>query len=285
MGEPEQHVRLELVASVELDAQRVMRFIQELKDIPSDAWCEVQTLWSKQSRATSQRVPTSNTITTVQMQCDHRVADFLCQRFSSQTRHISQGELLLVRCSRMHMRNLPVSKSRHSTSPREDSSSSTQITPAPWPKTDVTRPLALSRSTVADLLDCLGDHIADVLDAFKDHAQSGEGAAKLSLIGLVQAIESLRDRNGDRPGGRKNSKDATADRAAVHSIRHLLAQMVVHGAVSIQSLPEANHHPFLSYTDFIAVYTASRSISIDTPASAHRNAAKTQETTRRKERT
>jgi hypothetical protein len=54
-------------------------------------------------------------------------------------------------------------------------------------------PVALSRATMIDLLDCLGDDIVEVLATFQAFAEPGEmGTAQLTMLGLLQALEKLR---------------------------------------------------------------------------------------------
>ncbi|GLD92192.1 hypothetical protein PINS_up000725 [Pythium insidiosum] len=200
MTEPQERVRIEFVAAVEIDARGVVAFVQELGDVPEDAWCEVQSTWSRPVPASSSLASTSPWQTTAQLQCDRSVVDFLCKRFSKPVRYTSRGEVMTVRCRRVHhgtwtraSEGPAVSTTKlHAVEQREPSDGDAE-------EIAQERPKALPRTMVIDLLDCLGDDIARVHDVFMAHAEGGGGggggsttaAPRLTLLGVCHALEQL----------------------------------------------------------------------------------------------
>lgn len=73
-------VRLEIVAAVAVLPLQVMQLIQELREVPKDALCEIQDVYSKpqqQRQQCEQRLVQ----TEIQLSCEPLVAAFLCQKF------------------------------------------------------------------------------------------------------------------------------------------------------------------------------------------------------------
>ncbi|KAJ0409052.1 hypothetical protein ATCC90586_000639 [Pythium insidiosum] len=261
LAEPQERVRIEFLGAVEIDARGVVSFVQELDGVPEDGWCEVQSTWSRQP-------PTSLSQwqTTAQLQCDRRVVDYLCQRFSKPVRYTSRGEVLTVRCRRVHHGTL-------TSDPVMPSTAKHQRDPAAGdeygePPIEQTRPTALPRAMVIDLLDCLGDDIARVHDAFMAHAE-GESPPRLTLLSVCHTLDQLCLKQWSQKGKRRENETENhveSLRCSMPKLRHLLTRMIKRRALSLVRLPERGDVACIGYTDFIACYVAFQSSVIAAPA-------------------
>ncbi|TMW65613.1 hypothetical protein Poli38472_008255 [Pythium oligandrum] len=252
-----EQVRLEMTASVELHGGDVALFVQELKGIQAEALCEVQTIWSKRPTTAKGAV-----VTTAQLECERVVADFLCQRFSKLCRHVSSGEVMMVRCKRVHLGVLPLSAANKaltakSTGRSEQKNQEVALREGVHPMEEA-RSASLPRSVVVDLLDCLGDRVAEVHDAFTTHAESFENSVRLTMLGLHHALTDI-CKDEWRAGAlakHNEAKDDAPDRLSMQRLRHLLTRLHTQQRVAFARIPESTHAPFVSYTDFLAIYLA-----------------------------
>nr|CCA19586.1 AlNc14C74G5011 [Albugo laibachii Nc14] len=168
--------------------------------------------------------------TFVYMRCSESVSAYLCEKFGKAARHLIKGEMYCIRCRRCEV----VPPTNESDLREEGDSEGECLTP----------------EAVLSLLDTVGDAIVDIYDAFERFSVGSDADAKLTLSGLFQALESV----GQKYCHSRERK--CSDLLAAGDVHSLLRNLLRTRHISVKTIPYHDvQRPFITYTDFIAVYT------------------------------
>ncbi|KAG7387139.1 hypothetical protein PHYPSEUDO_014659 [Phytophthora pseudosyringae] len=258
-------VALEWVSSLEVEPRDVVQFVQQLSNVPADAVCEVGDIFSRQCRVTAGKCLGNQSERRVRnevhLSCESRVADFLCKKFGKQTRHVTGGEVIQVRCKRVYPGATPLGKM---TVKRDIKTASEGANEADEPTCESNEQLAapvLPIDKVIALIDLLGDQVVDAQETYELFTDRDAcGPQRMTMLGLTKALEKLCKNEWTAKSSKARAKrDITGEagaRITVESLQNLLSKLIAINNVAVRRVPSATTVPFLSYTDFLACYVA-----------------------------
>ncbi|KAK1944257.1 hypothetical protein P3T76_004169 [Phytophthora citrophthora] len=242
-------VALEWIGLQAVESRDVVQFVQQLKNVPEDAMCEVGDIFSRKCNSQSARQEERMIRNEVHLSCEPRVAEFLCKKFSKQIQHITSGEVIRVRCKRVYPGVKPLGEilSRKDTNPIEPYKSTEQM------DIDTFAAPVLPVEKVIALIDLLGDQVVEAQEAYQLFAANDtQGLQRMTLFGLAKALTKLCKNEWTA----KSSKKGACSKITVESLRYLLSKLVASNNIAVKQIPSSTTTPFLSYTDFLACYVA-----------------------------
>ncbi|KAE9004714.1 hypothetical protein PF010_g13387 [Phytophthora fragariae] len=247
-------VALEWISSLEVEPRDVVQFVQQLKNVPEEAVCEVGDIFSRRCRLTGyegkHRIRNE-----VHLSCEPLLAEFLCKKFGKQTQHVTSGEVIRVRCKRVYPGVKPLGKltaaSAKACAKARNRSEELEVDdPTSVQQADDTiRTPVLPMDKVIALIDLLGDQVVDAQEAYELFVDAdARPPQRMTMSGLTKALARLCKNEW-------TTKSSNA-KISVESLRYLLSKLIASNNVAVRGIPPATTLPFLSYTDFLACYVA-----------------------------
>ncbi|KAG3114893.1 hypothetical protein PI124_g9942 [Phytophthora idaei] len=259
-------VALEWISSVEVEPHDVVQFVQRLNNVPEDAVCEIGDIFSRRCRTIGFGNQDERRVRNeVHLSCEPRVAEFLCKKFCKKIQHVTGGEVIQVRCKHVYpgakCLGKITSRTMKPTSECVEDADQTTLESETQAKSSISAAAVLPIDKVIALIDLLGDQVVDAQETYELFADSdASGPQRMTMLGLTKALSKL-CKNGwtaksSRVRGNRNISAEGDIKITVESLRHLLSRLIASNNVAVKRTPAATTVPFLSYTDFLAVYVA-----------------------------